>query len=123
MHVCLSGNRSPHKSEISKIIDICKQTNAKLKMMPMIDDLIQGKVTMNEIRNVEVEDLLGRDPIKMDLERIANYVDGKTILVTGAGGSIGSELCRQIVKFKPEKLLLLSILIAVLDNSLFVSPQ
>jgi FlaA1/EpsC-like NDP-sugar epimerase len=95
------------KKEISKIIEICKTTNATLKIIPRIDDLITGKLIYNEIRNVEVEDLLGRDPVKLDLGGIAGYVEGKTVLVTGAGGSIGSELCRQISKFEPGKLILL----------------
>jgi FlaA1/EpsC-like NDP-sugar epimerase len=98
---------SVSRKEISDIIDICKLTKAKLKIIPKINDLIQGKVTINEIREVGVEDLLGRDPIKVDLEGIANYVENKTVLVTGAGGSIGSELCRQIAPFHPSKLLLL----------------
>ncbi len=95
------------KSETSKIIDICKQTNAKLKIIPQIRDILQGKVTMNVIRDVQVEDLLGRDPVQTDLEGIADYVQDKAVLVTGAGGSIGSELCRQIAVFNPDKLLLL----------------
>ncbi len=96
------------RNETSKIIAICKQTNAKLKIVPKLDELIQGKqLSLNEIRNVEVEDLLGRDPVSIDLKGVADYVAGKTVLVTGAGGSIGSELCRQISPFLPTKLLLL----------------
>jgi FlaA1/EpsC-like NDP-sugar epimerase len=96
------------RNETSKIIAICKQTNAKLKIVPKLDELIQGKpMSLKEIRNVEVEDLLGRDPVSIDLEGVADYVAGKTVLVTGAGGSIGSELCRQISPFLPSKLLLL----------------
>jgi len=95
------------KKEISKIIEICKKTKAKLKMIPNISDFVHGKVSIKEIREVDVEDLLGRDPIKVDLEGIANYVENKIVLVTGAGGSIGSELCRQIAPFRPRKLLLL----------------
>lgn len=95
------------KQEVSAIINICKQTKAKLKMIPMLDDLIKGKLNISRLRKVDVEDLLGRDPIKADLEGIANYVTNKIVLVTGAGGSIGSELCRQIASFKPSLLLLL----------------
>jgi FlaA1/EpsC-like NDP-sugar epimerase len=98
---------SVSRREISELIDICKLTKAKLKIVPKLGDLIHGKVSVKEMRDVDVEDLLGRDPIKVDLEGIANYVEGKVVLVTGAGGSIGSELCRQISPFKPEKLLLL----------------
>lgn len=98
---------SASKKEISSIIDICKKTKAKLKIIPFIGDLINGKIATKEIRDVEVEDLLGREPIKTDLEQIAQYIENKTVLVTGAGGSIGSELCRQISRFRPRKLLLL----------------
>ncbi|MFD0680802.1 MULTISPECIES: polysaccharide biosynthesis protein [unclassified Paenibacillus] len=95
------------RKEASEIIDVCKMTKAKLKMIPRINDLIDGKVTVNEIRDVDVEDLLGRDQVKLDLEGIATYVKNKTVLITGAGGSIGSELCRQIAPFHPKRLLLL----------------
>ncbi|MBV6713469.1 polysaccharide biosynthesis protein [Paenibacillus chitinolyticus] len=98
---------SASKSEILGIIEICKQTKAKLKMIPKISDLIHGRVSIKEIRDVDVEDLLGRDPVKVDLYEIANYVEGKVVLVTGAGGSIGSELCRQVGPYNPKKLLLL----------------
>lgn len=95
------------RQEITAIIDICKQTQCVLKIIPKLDDLIQGKITVNEIRDVGVEDLLGRDPVNVDLQGIADYVEGKVVLVTGAGGSIGSELCRQIALFRPKSLLLL----------------
>lgn len=95
------------KEEIAKIIEICKQTGARLKMIPRLHHLIEGKVTLQKIRGVNIEDLLGRDPVKLDLQGIANYLSGKTVLVTGAGGSIGSELCRQISQFQPGRLLLL----------------
>ena len=73
----------------------------------MIEDLITGKVSVNSIRDVQVEDLLGRDPIELDMNSISDKLTGKTVLVTGAGGSIGSEICRQIARFSPQKLLLL----------------
>lgn len=98
---------SVSRKEISEIIEICKQTKAKLKIMPRLNDLIQGKVSIQKIRDVEVEDLLGRDPVDVDLMGIADYVEQKTVLITGAGGSIGSELCRQIALYHPSKLLLL----------------
>ncbi|MBP1962316.1 polysaccharide biosynthesis protein [Paenibacillus aceris] len=98
---------SVSKVEVSEIIDICKHTKAKMKIIPRINDLIEGKVSINAIRDVQVEDLLGRDPINVDLDGIANYVQDKVVLVTGAGGSIGSELCRQIAHFQPSKLILL----------------
>ncbi|GGD65695.1 polysaccharide biosynthesis protein [Paenibacillus nasutitermitis] len=98
---------SVSKSQISHIINICKSTKARLKIVPDLHELIQGQGAVRRVRDVSVEDLLGRDPIRTDLAHIANYVEGKTVLVTGAGGSIGSELCRQIAPFAPDKLLLL----------------
>jgi FlaA1/EpsC-like NDP-sugar epimerase len=92
---------------ISELIEICKQTTVKVRMIPRLNDLIQGNVKLNQIRDVDVEDLLGRDPVHVDLQEIAQYVHKKVVLVTGAGGSIGSELCRQICQFKPDKLVLL----------------
>ncbi|MBB3110570.1 FlaA1/EpsC-like NDP-sugar epimerase [Paenibacillus phyllosphaerae] len=97
-----AGNHS-----ITDIINICKKTPAKVKIIPGLSDLISGKVSVTSIRDVDVEDLLGREPVRPDLDGIASYVSGKTVIVTGAGGSIGSELSRQIASFKPDKLLLL----------------
>ncbi|WP_394238239.1 polysaccharide biosynthesis protein [Niallia oryzisoli] len=98
---------SLRKKEINKIYDECAKTKATTKIFPLIEDLVTGKVSINQIRNVEVEDLLGREPIELDIDCIADKLTGKTVLVTGAGGSIGSEICRQIAKFSPKKLLLL----------------
>lgn len=92
-----------------EIVDICYETEAEVKTLPGMYDLIEGNVTVNQIRDVQVEDLLGREPVKVDLESISQYLHGQVVLVTGAGGSIGSELCRQILKFSPKKLLLLDI--------------
>lgn len=98
---------SAKRTHITDIINICKLTGAKVKIIPSINDFIKGKLAVQSLRNVEVEDLLGREPVMTDLEGIANYVSDKVVLVTGAGGSIGSELCRQISSFKPSCLLLL----------------
>ncbi|MCC3375548.1 nucleoside-diphosphate sugar epimerase/dehydratase [Cohnella sp. REN36] len=98
---------SASKTQISEIVKICKHTKARLKIVPNLQDLIHGKTAAHQIRDVSVEDLLGREPIRTDLKGIADYVAGKVVLVTGAGGSIGSELCRQIAPFQPDKLLLL----------------
>ena len=95
--------------EKNKILRICDKTNAKVKMVLPLDQIISEKNISKAIRDVEVEDLLGRDQIELDNSQISNYIFNKTILVTGAGGSIGSELCRQIVKFKPKKLIMLDI--------------
>ncbi|WP_319005303.1 nucleoside-diphosphate sugar epimerase/dehydratase [Fictibacillus halophilus] len=98
---------SLNKKEIQKIYLECSKTKAKTQIMPLIEDLISGKVSVSQIREVQVEDLLGRKPVELDMNSISKNLTGKTILVTGAGGSIGSEICRQVSKFKPKKLLLL----------------
>ncbi|MEC5271992.1 nucleoside-diphosphate sugar epimerase/dehydratase [Caldifermentibacillus hisashii] len=95
------------KKELNLIVDQCSKTKVRTQIMPKIEDLMTGKVSVTSFRDVEVEDLLGRDPIELDLESISAKLAGKTILVTGAGGSIGSEICRQVSQFKPKKLVLL----------------
>ncbi|MCA0150367.1 polysaccharide biosynthesis protein [Rossellomorea vietnamensis] len=97
---------SMSKSEIQRVYQECSKTNAKTQIMPMLEDIVSGKVSVNQFRDVQVEDLLGRDPVELDTKSISEKVTGKTILVTGAGGSIGSEICRQVSKFKPKKLVL-----------------
>lgn len=92
-----------------KILDICKKTNCKIKIIPGIYEIISGEATVSKIKDVELEDLLGRDPVTLDNKAISNYLNNKVVLVTGAGGSIGSELCRQIVLFGPKKLILFDI--------------
>ena len=92
------------KKEMKKIYDQCSKTNAKTKILPLIEDLVTGKVSVSHIRDVEVEDLLGREQIELDMGSISNKLTGKTVLVTGAGGSIGSEICRQISRFSPQKI-------------------
>lgn len=95
------------KLEIKRIYEECAKTKAKTKIMPSIEDLVSGKISINQLRDVQVEDLLGREPVDLDMTSIAGEITGKTVLVTGAGGSIGSEICRQICKFYPKRLLLL----------------
>jgi len=97
---------SAERSEISKIINICKTTNRVIKIIPSVSDLVNGKFTISRLRSVDVEDLLGREPVTVDLSSIADYLRGRVVMVTGAGGSIGSELCRQIINFQPTTLLL-----------------
>lgn len=92
-----------------EIINICKNTKAKLKTLPGIYEIIDGKVSISKIRDVSIEDLLGREEVKLNNDDINKYIKDKVVLVTGGGGSIGSELCRQITKFKPRKLLILDI--------------
>ncbi len=93
----------------TEILNICKQTKCKLKTVPGIYELIDGNINISQLRDVNIEDLLGRDPIKLNNENIDKYIKDKIILVTGGGGSIGSELCRQIAKFNPKLLLILDI--------------
>ena len=95
------------KRELDRIFQECVKTNAKTQILPMMEDLLTGKISINQFRDVQVEDLLGREPIKLDIESVSEYITGKTILVTGAGGSIGSEICRQIASFNPAQLILL----------------
>jgi FlaA1/EpsC-like NDP-sugar epimerase len=95
------------KGELARIFDECSKSKVKTQIMPMIEDIMLGKVAVNQFRDVEVEDLLGREPVELDIDGISEYVTGKTVLVTGAGGSIGSEICRQICRFSPKKLVLL----------------
>ncbi len=94
------------KRRKKEIIDICKNTNCKIKTIPGIYEIIDGKVDIKQIREVDIEDLLGREPIKTNLREISNYIEGKVILITGGGGSIGSELCRQIAGFNPKELII-----------------
>ena len=98
---------SASRSAIGEIVDICQTTPASLKILPGIYELINGRVTVNQIRKVRVEDILGREPVEVDLEAIAGYLAEKPVLITGAGGSIGAELCRQVAGFGPRQLLLL----------------
>lgn len=98
---------SASRAAIGEIVDICQTTTASLKILPGIFELINGRVSVSQVREVRVEDILGREPVEVDLDSIAGYLAGKTILVTGAGGSIGTELCRQAAKFKPRQLILL----------------
>ena len=100
---------SANKKEIRKILEICKETNCKLKILPGIYQLVKGEVEISKLRAVQIEDLLGREPIKINLDEVMEYLEGKTVLVTGGGGSIGSELCRQIVAYHPKKLIIVDI--------------
>lgn len=99
---------SASAAERKKIIEICNETGCKVKILPSVDQMI-GESMYNQIRNVQIEDLLAREPVKLDNKEIESYIKEKVILVTGGGGSIGSELCRQIMKFNPRKLVILDI--------------
>lgn len=97
------------KKTIKDIVEICNQTDCELKILPGMYQFMNNEVSISSLRNVEVEDLLGRDTIKVDLDSIMEYVKGKIILVTGGGGSIGSELCRQLAAKKPKQLIIVDI--------------
>ena len=92
-----------------EILDICKESGCKLRTLPGIYQLINGDVSVSKLKEVEIEDLLGRDPIEINTEEVLNYVSGKVVLVTGGGGSIGSELCRQIAGHHPKQLVIVDI--------------
>jgi FlaA1/EpsC-like NDP-sugar epimerase len=94
------------RQEISRIVRICEQIPVKVRIIPGLSEILEGKVEVNHIRNVEIEDLLGREPVQLDEEEIGHFLTGKTVMVTGAGGSIGSELARQAIRFQPSHLLL-----------------
>lgn len=91
------------------ILNICKETDCTLKILPGVYQMVDGEINVNSIRNVDVLDLLGRDPIEVDIESIMDYVKDKVIMVTGGGGSIGSELCRQLVSHKPKQFIIFDI--------------
>ncbi|HHU77368.1 MAG TPA: polysaccharide biosynthesis protein, partial [Clostridiales bacterium] len=106
--VILAIPSAPRKVQ-SAILNECKGTNCKLKILPSIYNLINEDVSIRHIRDVQIEDLLGRDPVTLDMNNISGYISNQVVLVTGGGGSIGSELCRQIATFKPKQLLILDI--------------
>ncbi|MEQ1879926.1 MAG: nucleoside-diphosphate sugar epimerase/dehydratase [Burkholderiales bacterium] len=89
-----------------RVVGVCQGAGLKMLTVPSFEDLMSGKVTISQIRKVELDDLLGRDPVTLDSAGLADLLEGKTIMVTGAGGSIGAELCRQIARYKPSRLVL-----------------
>ena len=91
------------------ILNICKETKCELKRLPGMYQLANGDISLSKLKPVAVEDLLGRDPIKVNMDEIFQYIKGKTILVTGGGGSIGSELCRQIAAHEPKQLIIFDV--------------
>ncbi|OJF91866.1 nucleoside-diphosphate sugar epimerase/dehydratase [Alkalibacterium sp. 20] len=92
---------------LERIVSYCKKSKIKVNQMPSVEDMVQGTYEVNEFKEIDVTDLLGRDEVKLDMEKIATQLSGQTILVSGAGGSIGSEICRQIIRFSPKRILLL----------------
>ena len=102
-----------------KILEICQETGCKVRILPGTKELIKNKPLIQSFRDVQIEDLLGRDPIKLDNKNIGKLIENKVVLVTGGGGSIGSELCRQIIKFKPSKL----VIVDIYENNLYDIEQ
>lgn len=100
---------SASKEERREILEICKMTKCELKMLPGMYQLIDGELNIGKLRDVEITDLLGRDPIRVNLDEIMGYVEQKVIMVTGGGGSIGSELCRQIAMYNPKQLIIFDV--------------
>jgi FlaA1/EpsC-like NDP-sugar epimerase len=102
--------------EMRSIVDQCAQSGAVIRTIPSVDSLIDGRVSLNQVRQVAIEDLLGRAPVELDMESISNVLRGSRVMVTGAGGSIGSEICRQVARFEPSSLLL----VERAENALFL---
>lgn len=100
---------SAPKVLVTEIIMICKDTDCNIKILPGIYQMVNGDVTVSQLRDVAVEDLLGREAVQIDIESIMEYVTNKVILITGGGGSIGSELCRQLASHKPKQLIIVDI--------------
>jgi len=97
------------KSELKKIVEICSSTKARLEILPGVYEIIDGKINISQVRDVEVLDILGREEVDLDIQPIEDYIKGQTVLITGAGGSIGSEICRQVMKFQPRTLIMVDI--------------
>ncbi|MFO8056550.1 MAG: nucleoside-diphosphate sugar epimerase/dehydratase [bacterium] len=97
---------SASRSQMKRIVDLCEQVALPMRTIPGMDQLIDGKVTVSQLREVQLEDLLGRDPVELDRMAIGDYLHDKKVLVTGAAGSIGSEICRQVLAFEPSQLIL-----------------
>lgn len=105
--------------ERRKILEICQETGCKVRILPGTKELIRNKPIMENFRNIEIEDLLGRDTIKLDNKNIGELIKNKVVLVTGGGGSIGAELCRQIIKYNPDRL----VMIDIYENNLYDIEQ
>ena len=100
---------SVHKKRIREIVSMCQACNCPVKILPSVYQLATGQITVEKLRKVDVQDLLGRDQVNVNLDEIMGYIENKTVLVTGGGGSIGSELCRQIASHRPKQLIILDI--------------
>lgn len=109
VHEIIVAMPSASPKQIKGILDVCKETGCELKRLPGIYQLVNGEVSISKLKDVDVNDLLGREPVSVNLESIMGYVSGKVVMVTGGGGSIGSELCRQIAEHEPKRLIIVDI--------------
>ncbi|GGD28567.1 polysaccharide biosynthesis protein [Pontibacillus salipaludis] len=98
---------SVDKARIKEIVTEAQSVVKNVQILPMIEDLVMGNISVNQVRDVSIEDLLGREPVELEMESVSDTLTNRTILVTGAGGSIGSEICRQVCKFEPKRIVLL----------------
>lgn len=105
-HAVITTSRTP-RHEFRRILDICEQIPLKVRIIPGLHELISGDVKVSRIRDLQIEDLLGREPVQLDKDELRDFISGKTVMVTGAGGSIGSEIARQVTRFGPASLLLI----------------
>lgn len=105
-HAIIAMPESNH-GERRRAVEIARAVGLRVLTVPSFDDLISGRVTVSQIRNVELDDLLGRDPVKLDTAGLREWLGARTVLVSGAGGSIGAELCRQVARYKPQRIVLL----------------
>jgi len=97
----------PSPPLIRKVVEICQKTQVEIKVVPALEELVRGRIKVSGLRDLDIADLLERDEVQLDLKGIKDFIQGKTVLVSGAGGSIGSEICRQVLKFAPKTLILL----------------
>lgn len=100
---------SASREDMRRVVDACKSTEVSTQILPAVEAVLEGNVSLGALREIAIDDLLGRDPVRLDSGSIARFVQGQTVLVTGAGGSIGSEICRQVMRFNPDRLVLVEI--------------
>jgi FlaA1/EpsC-like NDP-sugar epimerase len=107
IHTALIAVPSATGRQMQRFVEICGQADVRFKTVPSLQDILNGRIDARQFRDVRLEDLLGRDPVEIDLESVRKQIEGQVVLVTGAAGSIGSELCRQIAQYRPDKLICL----------------
>ena len=119
VHEIMIAIPSAPPKKIKEIVEICKETGCELKRLPGMYQLVNGDVSVTKLKDVDMNDLLGRDPVEIDLDSIMGYVSGQVVMVTGGGGSIGSELCRQIASHNPKQL----VIVDIYENSAYDIQQ